>query len=484
MKIKFDWDGSRRQGIVSGDIFEEIREHFSVKNEAAKFARFRGRYMPARKYIITPAGRFDPGLTSEILKFVNERSNVHVDTIFTEDFSNNVFSPYSDKQDVVIPELSLPLRDYQKEIVLKCIGMGRGVVVLATAGGKTLTIATLLEYIYGTDKKFKCALIVPDRGLVEQTCSDFADYGTSFKVSRWTGDDSLDLSANVIVCNLGILQSSKSDTSWLTDVDICIVDEVHKLRKGNKVNKLFKQFRTNNIFGLTGTMPEELIDQWNIIGKIGPVVYEKDSYQLRQGKYIADVKAQILKIKYATEPKYPAIAKSPTEKYRAEIDFIIHNEFRNNMISSLCNKFDKNALLLVDYIEHGALLHRHLSERCKDKKVYFIRGEVAVEDRDRVRGIMEMEDNVIVVAISKVFSTGINIKNLHYIIFGSGGKAKVKTIQSIGRGLRLHKDKSKLIIFDIGDDLQYGRRHLAGRISHYEKENIEYGAQTIEEKNC
>ena len=67
--------------------------------------------------------------------------------------------------------------------------------------------------------------------------------------------------------------------------------------------------------------------------------------------------------------------------------------------------------------------------------------------------------------------------------FGSGGKAKIKTIQSIGRGLRLHKNKTKLIIFDIGDDLYYGRQHLAGRIAHYEKENIEYGAQTIKEKD-
>ena len=119
---------------------------------------------------------------------------------------------------------------------------------------------------------------------------------------------------------------------------------------------------------------------------------------------------------------------------------------------------------------------------CPNKKVYFIRGEVAVEDREKVKTIMEEEDDVIIVAISKIFSTGINIKNLHYIIFGSGGKAKIKTIQSIGRGLRLHKNKTKLIIFDIGDNLQYGRRHLLKRIDHYQRENIEYGQQKIEEQ--
>lgn len=483
MKIKFDWDRGRRKGIVSGDIFEEIRAHFSVKNEAAKFARFRGRFIPPRNYVITPAGRFDPGLTMEIVKFVEDNYNIKIETTFTDDFAKNVFSPYHNGNDITVPELNLPLRDYQKEIVLKCISTGRGVVILATAGGKTLTIATLLEYVYQKDKDFKCALIVPDRGLVEQTYSDFTEYGTSFKTSKWTGDDELDLSANVIVCNLGILQSNKSDTSWLSAVDMCVVDEVHKLRKGNKVNKLFKELRTCNIFGLTGTMPEETIDQWNIIGKIGPVLYEKGSYELRNNDYIADVKAQILRLEYAAEPKYPATLKTPAERYRVELDFIIHNDFRNKVLSSLCKKFDKNALLLVDYIEHGTLLHQQISARCPDKKVYFIRGDVAVEDRERVRSIMEMEDNVIVVAISKVFSTGINIKNLHYIIFGSGGKAKIKTIQSIGRGLRLHKNKTELIIFDIGDDLYYGRQHLAGRIAHYEQENIKYGAQTIKEKN-
>ena len=93
-----------------------------------------------------------------------------------------------------------------------------------------------------------------------------------------------------------------------------------------------------------------------------------------------------------------------------------------------------------------------------------------------------MEDNIIVIAISKIFSTGINIKNLHYIIFGSGGKAKIKLIQSIGRGLRLHKEKSKLIIFDIGDNLQYGTQHLAKRLLHYKKESISYGVQKIKQK--
>jgi len=480
MSIKIDWDSGRRQGMLSGDHFDEIREHFSVANTAAKFARFRGRYIPPRTYAITPAGRFELGLYGEIQKFCVERQYSEK-LVLTEDFVKEA-SPSYDLKD--IPELKLKLRDYQDKIVRNCLNTGRGTVVLATAGGKTLTIATLLESIYSVDKNITCALIVPDLGLVTQTYNDFVDYGVNFTFSKWTGAHELDISSNVIICNLGILQSSKSNVEWLKDVDVCVIDEVHKLRKGNKINKLLKQIRTPHRFGFTGTMPEEHIDQWNIIGRIGPIIYERNSYELRKDNYVSDVKVQILKLSYVSEPKYinyPGEQLQPADRYRREIDFIINNNFRNNVLSSLCNKLDRNGLIMVDYIEHGSILQRHLQARCPDKRVYFIRGDVAVEDRENVKRIMEEEDNVIVVAISKIFSTGINIKNLHYIVFGSGGKAKIKTIQSIGRGLRLHKNKSTLIIFDIADDLQYGLAHLEKRIKLYQKENIEYGLQKIEE---
>ena len=107
-----------------------------------------------------------------------------------------------------------------------------------------------------------------------------------------------------------------------------------------------------------------------------------------------------------------------------------------------------------------------------------------ISARDNVKQLMEVSDDVVVIAISKIFSTGINIKNLHYIVFAGGGKAKIKTIQSIGRGLRLHKSKQQLIIIDIGDDLMYGRQHLQKRIEHYNKEKINYGRKTIKEESA
>lgn len=479
--VTFDYDARRRQGIITGDHFAEIRERFSVYNDAVKYARYQNKFAPSRKYVISPQGRFDPGLYFEIRKYLKENSSET--KIYITDALREVVRPlYTDIVAELDPPLSLELRDYQQDIVDVCLKIGRGVTVLATAGGKTLTIASLIEKLYRKDKNIKCLILVPDLGLVNQTSADFREYSTTFLHSKWTGNNQLNLGSNVIIANMGILQSSKSDVSWVQDVDILIIDEVHKLRRDNKINSIIKKIRTPHKFGFTGTMPEKLIDQWNIVGKIGPILYEKNSFQLRREKYVAKVKVQVVKLEYADKPPvFPSDRYDPTAKYRREQSFLAKSPFRNGIISKLSERFDNNCLIMIDYIEHGEELYGILKKDCPDKQVFFIRGEVAVEERDRVKRLMEANNNIVCIAISKIFSTGINIKNLHYIVFAGGGKAKVKIIQSIGRGLRLHKGKEGVIIIDIADMLHYGISHSTKRLQLYKGEKIKHGIKKITE---
>ena len=183
MSLNFDWDSGRRQGIMKCESLDQIREHFSVKNEAAKFARRFGRsFIPARKYVITPAGRFDAGLYKQIIDFVAEH-NVDDDINYTNTFISNVKPGYNNTKPI---QLDLKLRDYQEDIVNRCLKVGRGTVILATAGGKTLTMSSLVESIYKQHNKnnFNGVIIVPDRGLVEQTYNDLKDYGVTFTFSK------------------------------------------------------------------------------------------------------------------------------------------------------------------------------------------------------------------------------------------------------------------------------------------------------------
>lgn len=476
--IRINFDITKKLGIISGDLFDEIREHFSVKNDAARFARRYSKFIPSRIYAITPNGRFEPGMYNDIRQFIlskNYVGDIIVEKEFTDFLVPALSWHNSPKYNCEPLPLLIPLRDYQREIVKRSLQYGRGTILLATAGGKTLTAASILTnifFIYGN--KFKCLFIVPDRGLVEQTSSDFEQYGVPFTVSKWTGDDALNTDTNVIVANIGIMQSKNTDLSWLSNVNVLFIDECHRLRKGNEINNIFKILKTPHRFGLTGTMPEGLLDQWNITGKIGPIIFKKESIDLRNESYISGVEIQVLKLKH--------LNLKLNLTYREEIETLIASNYRNTTISTIASKVQKNTLVLVDYIEHGKRLYEYITKAAPNKQVFFIHGDVSIAEREGVRQLMETTDNVVIVAISKIFSTGINIKNLHYIIFACGGKAKVKIVQSIGRGLRLHKDKDKLVIFDIADTYHYSLSHLEKRITLYENEHIKFSIKEIEEK--
>lgn len=481
--ITLDYDTGLKRATISGDvdIVKELTEHFSYENLGAKFARKMGRFIPERSYLITPTGRYDEGLTYLLAEYIEKEFSGTEITITP--VLQSVLTPKI--KDAVSANLNLELRDYQKDIVDLCIEKGRGTVLLATAGGKTLTFANLLQSIYNVSNKetWKVLLLVPDLGLVNQTYGDFQKYGVTFRFCKWTGTNEIDLGANVIIANLGILQSKNSDTDWVKFVDLLIIDEVHKLRRDNKINKLIKTIKTHRKFGFTGTLPEANCDQWNIIGKIGPVLFEKRSFELRQDNYITNAEAKIFNIQYNNPPRYKKEdLEDPSAWFRMEQDFLVENTFRNEFISKFCGGLNNNVLVLVDLIKHGEKIYSTVKTLCPSKEVFFIRGEVEVEDREKAKQIMEKQSNVICIAISKIFSTGISINNIHYIIFAGGGKAKVKILQSIGRGLRLHENKNKLVIIDIADQLKYSGAHSIKRLDLYKSERIIFQEYTFKEK--
>jgi superfamily II DNA or RNA helicase len=473
-----DYIPGKGKALLSGEHFDLIREYFSVENPAAKFNRHR-HFIAKRLYAITPTGLMDIGLIDEIQKFLQERQLDH--HINLSPAAQQAYAPSRDFN--VSQDLKHALRDYQLETVEQCVERGRGVAVLGTGAGKTLIIATLIENFYINAQQldtFKCLMIVPDLGLVNQTHNDFMEYGVSFKLTRWTGSIKPDLTANVIIANTSILQSKFDDNEWIEHVDLLIVDETHKAGTGTQLSKMIHQINTPHKFGFTGTLPEDRMSRWNIIGKLGAVLYEKNSHELRLEKFLTNVHIKMMNIVYSNPPAKLTNTESPADAYNHELDFIKHNNYRNRVIQTICNNVTNNVLVLVNHIDHGEILESMLQS--PDKQVFFIRGEVEVEDRDQVKAIMESQNNVVCVAISSIFSTGVNIKNIHMIVFAAGGKSFIRTVQSIGRGLRLHDNKSKLTIIDVADDLEYGRKHADKRRQIYHREQIEYSVHKLIEK--
>jgi superfamily II DNA or RNA helicase len=463
--ISIKFSGKKKTLLqLEGDISSIclVREHFSVQNPAYKS---NSPFVQARLYCISPSGKFEIGLLGEIVDYFFKKGiNVDIDNDI-----KTYYNPLTIPDEYDLKQLSLKYRSYQENSIKNCLKQGRGVVVLPTAGGKTYVMAGLILNINDIlNKKIKTLVTVPSIQLVEQTYQDFLNYGLT-NITKWSGKNKPDFeNSDIIIAGTQILLSKSTDLSILSDIDLFLCDETHVIRKGNTINKIFSLFKTPHMYGFTGTMPPSLIDQWNILGKFGPIVYEEKTINLEKQDYISSFQIVILKINHKNLPSYILNMDYSMESYVKEFEYLLNNLSRNKIICNLAKNIKNNTIIMVDRLDHGIFLTNLLQDN--DKKVYFIQGSTEIQEREKIRELMSTSDDVIVVAMSKIFSTGINIPNLHNIIFASAGKAKIKIMQSIGRALRLHPTKKIATIFDIADNTRYALKHLKERKKLYETE--------------
>ena len=469
MDVLFDFDSVARKPKITSDALPQIREVFSIEDKALVFMKRRfNRNMPVRKYAITNKGHFDLPFFSTIY---NEIKLSFPSLTFS--FSSKFLEIAKTKEiSADIVNLKLTPRDYQIEAATIGMKKGRGVIVLPTSAGKTLVIALMINTILSKHSS-TILILVPDIQLVQQTYQDFLDYGLdNTLISKWTGSYEF-TNTKIVVANHQILLSDKQDTTVLNSFEYIFVDECHKMASAEKISKLIKKLNCSHIFGFTGSMPLCKFDVWTINRIFGPILYTKKSIELRNDQYISKVRVIALNMEYKDVPKFttPSMLE-PTAGYEEETQWLHTNEFRNSTISKLINRLETNTLILVDRIVHGEHLLTYLQTKTT-KQVYFVQGSVELEEREKIKSIMEETNDVVCIAISKIFSTGISIKNLHNIVFASIGKARIKIIQSIGRSLRLHHTKEMANIFDIADNcLRYGQKHFIEREQLYVAEKI------------
>ena len=479
MFVEFVFDTVNRKPQIVSEYLDQIREHFSIEDKALVFLRRRtGRNMPVRKYAITNKGHFDISFFEDICNETKIKFSSFQFSVSDKLKQMLIKNPISNKLSV----LKLEPRDYQLESATAALQKGCGIIVLPTSAGKTLVIALIASTIL-ENTEYNILILVPDIQLVQQTYQDFLDYGVDVElISKWTGNHEF-APSRIVVANNQILLSKKQNTDVLERFQVVICDETHKLSTADKISKLVKSLKCKHMFGFTGSLPENKFDVWSINRIFGPVIYQKKSIELRQDKYISKVRVVGLELTYKTIPKFTKPSMSePTAGYEEEITWLHTNPYRNSVIAKLVNKLETNTLILVDRIVHGEHLLEYLKTQT-NKQLYFIQGSVEVEEREKMRALMEEASNVVCIAISKIFSTGISIKNLHNIVFAAIGKARIKIIQSIGRSLRLHHTKQVATIFDIADVcLIYGHKHFEERKRLYTTENIPLISSELVEK--
>lgn len=270
---------------------------------------------------------------------------------------------------------------------------------------------------------------------------------------------------------------SKLEKSFFEKYDCIIVDECHTCKSKSLIDIMKKSHGAKYRFGFTGTLSNGGKDaqthEWVIAGLFGPQYKAVGTKELMDKGRAAQLDINCLLLKHPPQKFHT---------YEDEIQFIINNEKRNNFIKNLAISLKKNTLILFTRVDtHGKIIYDLINNSVGDtRKVFFVHGSVEVDVREEVRAIAEREADAIIVASYGVFSTGISIKNLHYAITASPYKSKIKILQSIGRLLRLGKDKDKAVLYDIADDCthngkkNYTLNHFIERIKLYNQESFNY----------
>ena len=234
--------------------------------------------------------------------------------------------------------------------------------------------------------------------------------------------------------------------------------------------------------GTTGTLDGSEIHQLVLEGLFAKHKEVTTTAQLVKQKYLSNLNIRCLVLNHVKTNRRQ-------RTYQEEMDYHSKSPARNNFICKLAISQDGNTLILAQYINQLQTLTLALKEHTKDRKIFFVYGATEAVERDKIRGIVEEENDAIIVASYGVFSMGINIKRLHNIIFASPYKSQIKVLQSIGRGLRLTKDKTECNLFDIADDLSYNNKsnytlkHFQERIEIYSQQEFDYEILPIKLKS-
>lgn len=411
------------------------------------------------------------------------RNDISLDQIHT--LLNSIFNGVESKGTPIYP------RDYQVDAIFAGMAKKMGIIEAATGAGKSIIIYSLIRFIMA-DVGGNVLLVVPTINLVTQMYSDFYEYGwgdiQEYVHMLYGKSKKININSKVLISTWQSIY--KKGQSFFEQFDAVIVDECHSVKSSSLQLILKKCINAEYRIGLTGTLPSELIDQYNIFGFLGRPIYTLKSHTLIERGFLSKIKIVNMYIRYSNTQ----IKENIRRKYAEEMSFIIDNEDRNKVITHILNNphvhDGQNVLILAQRISHIDDICEYLSLHHKDKKILKINGKTLPEERERIRKLIETEDNVLLVATYGTLSTGVNIPKLHHVIFSSSYKSKIKVLQSIGRGLRKHSSKSVVIIWDLVDDMRWKKRdgtygynyvfkHFIERLKYYKDQKFEYITKSV-----
>lgn len=378
---------------------------------------------------------------------------------------DEVSETYWKDQGVVWPEghpaegEPIMLRDYQIEIINKFVENPQALQEVATGAGKTIMTATLSHIV---EKYGRSIVIVPNKDLVRQTEEDYINCGLDAGV--YFGDRK-DYGKMHTICTWQSLNQMLKDTkvgkadiqAFIEDVVCVMVDEVHQAKADVLKDLLTSVFANVPIrWGLTGTIPKEDWNTASIRASLGNVVHRLAAKTLQDEGYLSKCHIEVIQTQETAE----------YSNYQSELKFLLEDKKRLDYVANKIMEISQtgNTLVLVDRINAGKGLQERLPE-----DVVFVSGDMKTDARKQEYKEINTATNSITIATYGVAAVGLNIPRIFNLVMIEPGKSFVRVIQSIGRGVRIAKDKDFVQVWDMTSRCKFSKRHLTERKKYYKE---------------
>jgi superfamily II DNA or RNA helicase len=466
-------------------VYYELADQFTFEVPGAKFSpAYKKKFWDGKiRLFNTHKGEIYVGLLDKIIQFCKDHEYTYE---FVESkyyglpFEVNEMISKPGVKDYMTAISKHKPRSYQIEGVYDALRHNRKLLISPTASGKSLMIYSIVRYF--VEKGENTLIVVPTTSLVEQMYKDFAEYGWdvgSYCHKIYAGKER-ETDSQVIITTWQSIY--KLPRKYFERFSVVVGDEAHQFKSKSLISIMTKLADAKYRYGFTGTLDGTQTHKWVLEGLFGPSYKIIKTDELMKKGHLAKLDINVLLLKHPP---------NKFETFEEEVQYIITHDRRNKFIKNLALDLKGNTLILYARVEgHGQPLYELINNSKVDSRhVFFVHGGVATEDREQIREITEKEENAIIVASYGTFSTGINIKRLHNVIFASPSKSRIRNLQSIGRVLRKGNRKVKATLYDIADDISYKSRknytlnHLIERIKVYNEENFDYDIVNIPLKN-
>lgn len=396
------------------------------------------------------------GLLSELISFAKHCSyTIHITFPIKNQLNFEEFSEFVDSLNVKVYDIEGNLdkiRDFQLMAAYDLLRSKHLNISSVTGSGKSLIIYLIVRWCL--EKNMKIICIVNAIQLVEQMFGDFYSYGwedVEKYCCRIYGGMERQMEKPVIISTW---QSLYTDKEQFSKFDVLIIDEADLSYAKNISETANACINAGIRCGVSGTYPDEKTAEWlTIVGSTGPIKIFSTYKTLQDIGQLSKLKIYAIRLEYPFSVREENF-KSNKKDYNDEIDYINQFPERTEFITKLISNLKGNTLILFTKKEkHGIPLFKNIKKTITGRKIYYIDGDTDIKDREHIRKSLETDDDAIFFASYGTFARGLSVKKIHNIIFASGYKKKGKILQSLGRGLRLHKTKEYLCLYDIVDDL-------------------------------